>query len=74
MRLFVIPYLDMVVVLTHMTHKGDGIEVVSPIALLRSHVVPSVLDVEVSQASDCTALLETYEIHDDGTGIRRLFR
>jgi len=70
-RLFVIPDLDLVVVMTHMTHKADGVEVISAIALLRS-MVASVLDVEVPQMSECSLLLEVHEIGADGTGSRRL--
>lgn len=67
-RLFIIPDLDLVVV---MTHKADGVEVISAIALLRS-MVASVLDVEVPQMSECSLLLEVHEIGADGTGSRRL--
>jgi CubicO group peptidase (beta-lactamase class C family) len=70
-RLFVIPDLEMIVVMTHMTQKGDGIEVVSPIPMLRS-VLNAVIDVDVPHTSDCSMWLEVHEIETDGTGARRL--
>lgn len=71
-RLFIIPDLDLVVVMTHMTHKGDRVEVVSPIALIRSHILASVLDAEVPAMSECSMWLDLHEIDVDGTESRRL--
>jgi CubicO group peptidase (beta-lactamase class C family) len=70
-RLFIVPDLDMIVVMTHMTQKGDGIEVVSPIALLRS-MIAAVFDAKVLAMSECSMWLDLHEVDVDGTESRQL--